>query len=125
MNRGLFPSDAKYLKEQVLQPQALRLIPLLWASCTALRLLATSEGLVQERYMAPVLIPAARPFSQTLSSAALSGFLKKDPSEVHFTSLRVLDLDPLLQPEARQWDHGAAWLYAVVWDECSILGEGC
>ena len=52
--------------------------------------------------MALVLIPAARPFSQTLSSAALSGFLKKEPSEVHFILLFGLDLDPLLQTGSLQ-----------------------
>lgn len=52
--------------------------------------------------MALVLIPAARPSSQTVTLAALSGFLKEEPSEVHFTLLLVLDLDILLQTELPQ-----------------------
>lgn len=90
--------------------------------------------------MALVLIPAARPFSQPLSSAALSGFLKEDPSEVHFTLLFVLDLDLLLQtglpqsetivqPRCCQWFRISAafrakvgfscWAPACQWDICS------
>lgn len=107
MGCGFSYQRKKILKGQVLQPQALLLIHLLWAACTALWLLVASESLVQERYMARVLIPAARPFSQSLSSTCFVWVSKEDPSEVHFSLLLLLDLDLLLQTGLLQ--NGLGW----------------